>query len=78
MSVRGARLNIGYIKGKRNDNNKCVICKNNVVDKSNRRKVCSKCANDCLGGQWGNIEKTILKRIKKEENLKKLMEVQND
>jgi len=46
---------------------KCVIC-DKILQKRNsdRRIVCTGCANDCLNGMFGQIGKTIEKRIKKE------------
>lgn len=78
MSSRGARLNTKYIRKTREIcNDKCVVCGENIRDKKgNRRKVCSKCANDCLGGQWGLIESKINKRIKKE--IKFALEVEEE
>lgn len=50
------------------DNKQCLICKKNIIRKSNQL-VCSSCNNDCRNGMWSQIGKTIDKRIKKELNV---------
>lgn len=68
MSVtRGSRLKDRefLITSKNIDNYKCIICDRNLRDKKHRaKKTCSGCSNDCLNGQWGNIERTIKRRIR--------------
>ena len=66
------KLNVGIVivripKRTKNWTMKCIICDKSLQKrKNNRRMVCTSCANDCLNGMFGNIKRTIDKRISKE------------